>query len=398
MENTPEYKKLLESIKNILSDQDRKKIMISKAVTINGLLMDYARMLIKDVVREHCYMTDPMLVIQSLEKRGLLKKSDAFNYVSLISVLEKYGWTTPLTQVDNSKLIHRYRVGENNIKVQSWFNASVCQYNGHNYMAYRVDAEPWTVNTRVAFCELDSNWQPIADSNWIVPLPFCDTFAEDPRLFIAFGKIYLSYVDGCQVGLAVIDPVSRSISDHLFIEKPYRKRMEKNWTFFYDRGNIYFVYRISPHEVYRMDPSGKITQVYDYSWLPPESWKWGWGSKISGGTNPVLHDGKYYCFFHSKVNFDANLKGRLHMQYHIGCYVFHPEKYTPLAMSKEPLISGFYPDPEVVTGGRFKSIVFPMSAIYNENGFWRITAGVNDSQIFHFDFDAKHVENNLVWL
>jgi hypothetical protein len=63
----------------------------------------------------------------------------------------------------------------------------------------------------------------------------------------------------------------------------------------------------------------------------------------------------------------------------MGCYVYDAETFKVIALSKEPLMSGPYIDPDIPHGGNHNFNVFPMSAMFNlESHKWRITAGIND--------------------
>jgi predicted GH43/DUF377 family glycosyl hydrolase len=388
------FKKLQDEILQIIENY-KTAHPVSRAVNVNGAFMRYARDIVKRVFTLAQTESDLILVMKQLEDEGLLSKTEASNYISPKILLDKFGWDRLNIKVDSSRLLQSYNVDDQVIKVSTWFNGSVCEFGGKYFMAYRMDAEPWTVNTRIAICELDGYWQPIAESNWLVPLKACDTFYEDPRLFTFNHNLYLSYADGCQIGLAVIDTVHKSVERNWFLDKPYRFRMEKNWTFFDQKGVLYCVYKTAPHIIYRVKDE-KIESVCSHEFKEQSTWQWGWGDQIGGGSCPVKIDGKYYSFFHTRVHIPV--KATINRQYHMGCYVFDPETFKPVAISKEPLMSGTYLDPEIPSGGKGKSVVFPMSAIYLKlQDCFRVTAGINDYEIWHIDIGARELQENLIW-
>lgn len=372
---------------------------VSQAVNVNGAFMRYSRDLVKRIVAIAQTENDPMVVMRKLEEETWLAKSEASRYVSVKTLLDQYGWDRIPIKVDSSKLMQSYMVGDKEITVTNWFNGSVCEYDGKRYMAYRIDAMPWTVNTRIAMCMLDNNWQPIPESNWLLDLPYCDSFAEDPRLFIHQGRICLSYADGCSIGLCFVYPADKVVANQMFIDKPYKRRMEKNWTFFSQGASLYCVYTTTPHVVYKVGGDGSIEMVCNHKFPPPPDWRWGWGDDIGGGTCPILaYNGDYLSFFHSRIQYPEHMRGQIHRQYHMGCYVFDHLTFKPVAVSKEPLMSGTYIDPEIPHGGNHNFNVFPMSAIHlpQEDRF-RITAGINDYEIWHIDISQSELEENLVW-
>lgn len=245
-------------------------------------------------------------------------------------------------------------------------------------------------------CMLDQNWQPVADTNWLLDLPYCDSFAEDPRLFIHQGILHLSYADGCSIGLCVIGPM-QEVTACSFLDKPYKRRMEKNWTFFSQGGELYTVYSVAPHVVYKVEGTSLIP-VCREDCAAPDGWRWGFGDNIGGGTCPVLHNGMYYSFFHSRIQYPEHMRGQIHRQYHMSCYVFDPKTFHIVALSKEPLMSGTYIDPEIPHGGNHNFNVFPMSAIFlQREECFRVTAGINDYEIWHIDISQSELEENLVW-
>lgn len=389
------FKKLQDDVMQIIENY-KSAHPVSQAVNVNGAFMRYSRDIVKRVFALSQTETDVMLVMKQLEAEGMLPKTEASSYISPKVLLEKFGWErSSYIKVDSSRLLQSYNVSDQTIKVTTWFNGSVCEYDGKRYMAYRIDAMPWTVNTRIAMCMLDDNWQPVADTNWLLDLPYCDSFAEDPRLFIHQGAMHISYADGCAIGLGIVWPGSNVVTSLRFLEKPYKRRMEKNWTFFSHKGLLYCVYKTVPHMVYRVNED-KIESCCSHDFHQPDSWVWGWGDQVGGGSCPVKFDGKYYSFFHTRVQIPV--KAIINRQYHMGCYVFDAETFKPVAVSKVPLMSGTYLDPELPSGGKGKAVIFPMSAIHEpRSSSWRITAGINDYEIWHIDIEEKQLQENLIW-
>jgi len=396
MADNRKHKLLQDEISRILESY-KTAPELSRVVNVHGAFMHYSRDIIKRAVALAQNEDDYMIVMRRLEEETWLTKSHASKYVSVKSLLDQYGWDRKPIKVDSSKLIQSYMVGDQEIKVTNWFNGSVCRYSNRLYMAYRVDAMPWTVNTRIAMCEIDmDSWQPIPGTNWLLDLPYCDSFAEDPRLFIYQGGLHLSYADGCAIGLCIVYPEDRLVAMARFLDKPNRRRMEKNWTFFEKNDELYTVYSVAPHVVYKVNGT-KLTEVCRHDHPAPDWWRWGFGNDIGGGTCPVLYGGRYYSFFHSRIQYPEHLRGQIHRQYHMGCYVYDAETFKVIALSKEPLMSGPYIDPDIPHGGNHNFNVFPMSAMFNLESYkWRITAGINDYEIWHIAITQLELAENLI--
>lgn len=334
---------------------------------------------------------------QKLEDEGYTPRLEN-RFMPVEHYLEKYGWERQMLIVDTEKLLPSYYTEHaGNMRIKNWFNGSIVIFEGKRYMAYRIDTLPWTVNTKIAFCEMDDSWQPVKETNWMVQLKSCAGFWEDPRLFIHQGKLHMSYADGCQIGIALIDPVKMDVTGNYMIDKPLNFRMEKNWLFFTHQDQLHAVYQLFPHVVYQVN--GPVITNKTVSQWPME---WKWGKELRGSTCPVLVDDLWYSFFHSHIEYPVEMKGFLHRQYHLGCYVFENKPpFKVVAMSKEPVISGTYIDPTIPHGGHHNYCFFAMTALFSSRylpetrGSFLISGGVNDYRIGMFEITMEELKANL---
>lgn len=332
----------------------------------------------------------------ALEDEGWLQQ-DGLNkpLLPVQAYLDDYGKDLNLQIIDSKKLVQRYRLANNeNIKVQTWFNASVLPFKDKLYMAYRIDASPWTENTRVCMCELSSDYDVVAGSNWIMPLPTTSGFAEDPRLFLFRDELWMTYTDGNAIYITGVDPEHQSLYLTNPIRKPMNIRMEKNWTFFEHEGVLYCNYKINPHTIFEMNGEGagyeKLQKQY-------ASIQWDWGSELRGGSCPILYQGNYYAFFHSHSDFPEDLKNQLHRQYHMGVYVFEAAPpFKVIGVSKEPIMSGRYMGRSVVRGGDKHCIVFPCGS-FMKDGTWVVSCGLNDYEIGILELSHEKLIENINW-
>ena len=298
-------------------------------------------------------------------------------------------------KIDSSQLIQSY-IGPRmeRVHVSNWLNCSALEYKGKNYFAYRMESRPFCTRMKIGLCLLDSDLKPIAETNKVLDLRTAlkgytpGYHAEDPRLFTFNDELYLSYTDGYQMGQAKINP-ELVAEESYYIDKPDKLKTEKNWTFFESEGKLFSVYNIAPHIIFEMNKS-KFRESVRQPFI--HNWKWG---MLSGGTSPQRHGDYFLSFFHSAQYTKYN--GDISRQYFIGAYLFESKfPFTPVAISKEPLLAGEPINPMIPRLSNKIYVVFPSGMIRKENS-WMVSYGSNDYECKFIEITDKLLEENLVY-
>lgn len=165
---------------------------------------------------------------------------------------------------------------------------------------------------------------------------------------------------------------------------------EKNWTWFGKTGSPHCLYSLHPLEIHAFNPDPIAAETTSPRELP-----WIYGT-LRGGTNPELHDGQYWMFFHSSLPWkDATgtvLFGR-DRRYYMGAVTMTAEPpFRLTSITPTPLLRGSEEDPRTVLG---PPVVFPCGAKLID-GSWLVTMGINDERcgwisIPHEELKAKMV-------
>jgi predicted GH43/DUF377 family glycosyl hydrolase len=266
------------------------------------------------------------------------------------------------------------------------------EFKGRIIFVYRMEGQPFCSYTKIGICYLDESLQPVKESNKVLNLHSLlkgyskGYHVEDPRLFIHQDELFISYTDGYQMLQAKINPETFEVSESFYIKKPSVRRTEKNWTFFSHQGKIMSVYQVSPHIVYEMDGANwylKHSEKFETNWPYGEP---------RGGTSPVLTDEGYLSFFHSSIE---TKQGR---QYYIGAYLFEATSpFTPIAISKLPIIGGQIIPKSIPRLNTSVWVVFPGGVIRTETG-WKIAYGSNDLECRILEVTDEYLNENMVMI
>jgi predicted GH43/DUF377 family glycosyl hydrolase len=305
--------------------------------------------------------------------------------------------------IDSKKLIQSYPdSNKQTVRVTNWLNCSAIQFKGKKYFVYRMESRPFCTRMKIGMCLLNDSYDAIEGSNVLLELysdlkhailqggkSFPKGFhVEDPRLFIFNDELFISYTDGYQMGLGKINTDIMQVSESYYIDKPTAGRTEKNWTFFESGGELYSVYEICPHVIFKIAGGGfeKVASVpYDLAWdygIP------------RGGTCPVRYGDNFISFFHSSISITH--KGVAGKQYFVGAYLFESEfPFTPVAMTKEPLIAGEVIDALIPRLSNRIYVVFPGGQIRKDKSF-EVTFGYNDYQCRVVTITDEMIEKNLI--
>jgi len=278
------------------------------------------------------------------------------------------------------------------------YNASIGEWNGRRLMSYRWHPNHKEWRTNIAIRE---NKESCFEEK---PLKLSGIYAEmsheDARFFTFRGKPCLSLtVAAYPVPQNVVPPcaiVWGELVEHLnhwTLEKVYQPKygsndfssQQKNWVFFEQNQRLHFIYECSPEQtVCRLADDGVVVDQFYKSKSP--SWIHG---EIRGGTQPLLHKGKWLRFFHS---LHKQGKDRREWTYCVGAMLMNPEPPFQIeAISKWPIHSG---DERWVAGWTYwkPAVSICYGAIPDGDG-WLISGGLNDS--FCFTMNLKEKDLNL---
>jgi predicted GH43/DUF377 family glycosyl hydrolase len=250
------------------------------------------------------------------------------------------------------------------------YNPGLIEREDGLWMAYRAQDE--RRDSRIGVCRLAGD-EVLPEENREIALP--DHHGklgqkEDPRLFWYQGEVWMNYVSWdhkrcCAMAIVRLDRDWNMVKE---IKTRWGDNwnpsvFQKNWAFYEASGELRMVYFPAPqHEIVSVDQGG-IGQFVSRA----KGVHWAWGLP-RGGTPPVLHDGRFWSFFHSRL---MTPKGRF--RYFMGAYAFSTEG-VPELVSRKPMLGASEADPNIE---RLPLVVFPCGAVLRGDEWW-ISTGVND--------------------
>ncbi len=258
------------------------------------------------------------------------------------------------------------------------FNASTIEYRGHLVTAYRIGEAASRL-----FIQAGDTHYPLAIKHHRARFS-----QEDPRLFIYRGRLHVMFVGVAEKQAndpSTVSVLYARLSEEFAIEEvfyprfEYRQTTEKNWApFEADDGNLYAVYSVAPHVVYRIDGNA----AYPVHGTPnPFPWS---GGALRGGAAPVRVGDVFYHWFHGVKRVNSVLT------YSVGVCVFDARPpFRVLRQTAEPLLWGTAGRP-----GFKKAVVFPCGA-YLKDDAWHVSCGVDDQRIVHYTWTVDQTEAAL---
>ena len=264
------------------------------------------------------------------------------------------------------------------------FNASIIRYQGRLLMTYRVDR----FGSEIYVCDLHgSDYDPGLSVRLELDHPAGMLAREDPRFFIFRGRLHIAFVgvDGQQGPTTIY---YARLSDDFRVEQVYRPcysqraKWEKNWGFFEYDNELYAVYTISPHVVYRIDGNTAYP-----AFGVPNDLKWETGGELRGGASPVRIGDEFWHVFHG-----MRVIGGVRM-YSVGAYKFAASPpFRPLAITPTPMVLGnLTTRPE----GWKNATIFPAGAILDGDR-WLVSYGEHDAWITIAEFNRTAMEAAMV--
>lgn len=153
---------------------------------------------------------------------------------------------------------------------------------------------------------------------------------------------YAKIVFNTQNETLIVKEHHKTLQTEFDVEVREFQGRQKNWVPFLYNDTIYFIQRINPMHVLRVDSSVdptdwansdlrmKIVSAADIVTIP-----WNYG-EIRGGTNAILIDDFYLAFFHSRHYLPYNGN---RITYFMGAYTFSCRPpFTLLSISPQPII------------------------------------------------------------
>lgn len=327
-------------------------------------------------------------------------------------------------RVDSDNLLSKSRFSIGNIQPYSYFNGSICQYNGHLLFAYRMECLQSTKDVRwfnwisLGLGELNKNtYEPSLRFRCQIHLTtkskkLPDALQgqqrvnvlngdhwEDPRLFtLNNGKeLWLCFTNGYEIGFAQlfvdfkankVSPKTQFICDSPGEKSMDKDRREKNWTAFDRNGELWIHYQFSPqHIIYQLDKkTGNVLQTikHDTPDFAKTKEKQLFGS-LRGGTPCIPLNSKYdVTIFHgNKKYFGSN-----YYAYTAGLLLF--ERTSGKIVHCSDVLIRPSPFPNLVPRPSQSAVVFP-AGITNDGSYLTVSSGVNDYDTFIHRFKIDDV-------
>jgi len=266
--------------------------------------------------------------------------------------------------------------------LQYGYNPSIIRVGDRLLMAYRWHPEHES-RTRLAVAELDATFGVMVNKQIQVEAKS----AEDPRLFIFGGALWICYVDST---FPDRDPKCitrygrlREYENHWAVEDIYQpmigkndgSSLEKNFVPFAFEDKLLCIYQTHGEQIVHVLEGDK--SVLTHRALGP---RWPYGP-MRGGTVPLPYKGKFLRFFHSGLD---NEPPPWRRRYYVGAMLMEPTPpFQTVAISSEPILRGSERDElsDVERQGcqQYKAkVVFPCGVLAYEKD-WLLSIGVNDS-------------------
>lgn len=267
------------------------------------------------------------------------------------------------------------------------FNPSIAPWKDGYAMVYRTG---WK-GSDIFICTTDKNFEPRGKAHKLeLHHRHARYGREDPRLFWFRDQLHIAYAGVVAGGGRRLHTniLYARLNDRLKVERVFyphyqrRNLWEKNWQFFEHDNKLYCVYSIAPHRILHIDG-----EVATDAYLTPTNAPWV-GGEPRGGASPVLVDGEWYCFFHSRV--DRKEIGRV---YNTGLYTF--ENVPPFRVTRitpEPFQEA---DHTNKPGDQYAAVVFAGGAVLDGDR-WIIANGIHDRWSEIHAFDAIDIDRRLV--
>jgi predicted GH43/DUF377 family glycosyl hydrolase len=273
------------------------------------------------------------------------------------------------------------------------YNASIFQ-EGDGYLLFlRFDT---LQGSNIGSVRLNKEFEVLEET--FKKLNTKSSFSEDARIFRNGDCHFLVFndlmPDGCRgMRMGLFDLKKRELEDLVSFEVLNRK-MEKNWTPFSYKNEIYFLYTIHPQKIYKAShfEKRKIECVASHHFLL--EWPKIWGD-VRGGTPAQLIDDEYLAFFHSSFEDQRGV-----LWYVMGAYIFASSPPFQLTgISSYPILfEAVYDTPHHDRANPRIRALYPMGFVYERQQdmeLLHVSCGENDSAIKIITIDKKQLLASL---
>ena len=228
---------------------------------------------------------------------------------------------------------------------------------------------------------------------------------EDARLFSYKNKIFLIYNDnideiffdqGKRRDMFIAELVyadgqfTVSLPLKLNYElKTYTQWQQKNWVPFEWNNNLFFSYRLNPHEVISSSLKNG-TCYFSHETNPILNWEYG---TLRPSSPPLLVDGEYLAFFHSGIRMRSPASpGWKAWHYFTGAYTFSAEPpFEITQISPTPILGeGFY-----ALSSHEKRVIFPGGFVV-DGPYIHLAYGKDDCEIWIATLDKAALQKSLI--
>lgn len=263
-------------------------------------------------------------------------------------------------------------------------NPSIIQSGSGYIFSYR---NKWG-NADISLIRLNSAFEPVGEPKQLnLHYPGATSKGrEDMRLFRHKGQLHGWYIGWngrrgrgqykANVLFARINEDTFTVEDKFFPMIPGRNDWEKNHAYFDVGTETYCVYSVRPHRVHKV-----YCEAVQQTWETRTNVNWRYGY-LRGGTSPILHNGRFYAFFHGMDDSGP------HRLYTLGVYCFNPEPpFRITHITHEPLD---------IAGPRKGAarVIFPGGAVFTA-GQWAIACGMQDEWSEIRFYNEQEVESAL---
>lgn len=297
-----------------------------------------------------------------------------------------------------------------------YLNGSVAKLGDRCYFCYRTEQQPFFRKPRIHLCQINEGFAPISEHftlethgntrGWRFDFRQYPDYmrAEDPRLFVHGGYLWVMWCDGFKMGYAQIhlnhdgEILTDAYIDDIFFPKPPNVQLgnnydlrEKNWSPFEHKEELWVLYASDPFIFCKLKGDA-IVETVTYS--NPFNWRWGF---IKGGTPLIPVGDRYVTFFHSTKLYQGQGDNKINMNmYMMGALTFDRETLRPLQISRYPLAIPIPDsDPGRINEGSY--ILFPAGVIRVRNGYW-VSLGYNDHTNKVLFVSDSVLEYNLTYM
>lgn len=319
----------------------------------------------------------------------------------------------PSENLDLNGFYQEYVLEKKRIEIPGFphaFNAGIVDYKAGYLMSFRVIPNASTpFLSEIGVVELDKEFNLISTPQLLDTrgANFYPSRAEDARLISVNDTLYLVYSNnideviskgGFRVFIGTIKEQNGNYSlvnmQGLFDYPGASSNIrEKNWSPFAYQNELYLVYSISPHIIFK--PVIETSTCLQVAETDDEvSWDWG---ILRGGTPALEIEEGYLSIFHSVQKMKTvQSEGKDILHYFMGAYIF--DKSPPFhvkAISTTPLFcEGMFEGETYQRYWGSVCCVFPCGLIVDDKYLW-ISYGRQDHEIWILKVDRKGLLDSL---